>query len=161
MSDEKEDFGNWIICGVGSEIFVGKPRVNRVPECVSANMTLTEKSEAAEVTRKTADLGHPMWLFPCYKFSTINVNAPQQDSMGRVVGINVQVVEQVASPTGVPADIEIEVVAQWKTRWPLRPGYKEDEAIKAHIMRLVKLGKDAQEAARAAAAGIATGRMRM
>jgi hypothetical protein len=151
MSDsEKEDFGKWVICGVGGEVFVGKP----VAKMSTTDPRFEEPLEFAVL--KSCRLS------PCYRYSTTNISVPQTDASGRVVGVNVQMVEQVTSPSNAPCDVAIDVVPAWSSPYPLTPGLIEHESLKAHIQRLVKIARDAQLAMRSAAAGIqlAGGRLR-
>jgi hypothetical protein len=147
---EKEDFGKWVVCGAGGEVFVGKPVTKR-----SALDPLVE--EPLDFT-----VGKVCRLSPCYRYTTSNISVPQTDSAGRVVGVNVQVVEQVTSPSNAPCDVAIDIVPAWASPYPLVPGLAEHEPLKAHIQRLVKVARDAQLAMRSAAAGIqiAGGRLR-
>lgn len=147
----KEDFGKWVICGNGGDVFVGKP-VHRVP----AALSLSGDDRVEFVVGKTCR------LFPCYRYSTSNLSVPQADSRGQVTGVSMQTIEQVGSPSNAPCDVAVDIIPVWASIYPLTPGLAEHEALKAHIQRLVKMAQDAQIAMRSAAAGIqlAGGRLR-
>jgi len=146
----KEDFGKWVICGNGSDTFVGKP-VNRVPAALSLSGELSEFS-----------VGRNCRLFPCYRYTTSNLTVPQANERGQVTGVSMQTVEQVSGPSNAPCDVAIDIIPTWASVHPLTPGLVEHEALKSHIQRLVKMALDAQIAMRSAAAGIqlAGGRLR-
>lgn len=147
----KEDFGKWVICGNGSETFVGKP-MHKVP----AELRLSGDDRVEFVVGKTCR------LFPCYRYTTSNLTVPQANERGQVTGVSMQTVEQVSGPSNAPCDVAIDVIPTWASTYPLTPGLTEHEALKTHIARLVKMALDAQIAMRSAAAGIqlAGGRLR-
>lgn len=125
-----ESFVEWVICGSDGDIFIGK------------------------VINGTPNPGQEVYLNPCYKYSTFNVQVPQVDSLGRTVGMSIAVQESVTSPANCPGDVGMKIFLSWCV-------VNNENSIKT-IERLVKVARDQQIAIRSAAAGISTaGRIKL
>lgn len=130
MSFNDNNYLDWVICGSKGEVFVGK------------------------VITGNANPGEEVYLNPCYKYNTFNVQVPQTDSLGRTVGINVAVQESVTAPANCPGDVGIKLIIDWAV--------VNNEVSLKTIERLVKVARDQQLAIRSAAAGISTtGRIKL
>ena len=130
MNFNDNNYLDWIICGCNGDIFVGK--------LVTGN----------------ANPGEEIYLNPCYKYSTFNVQVPQVDGLGRTVGMNIAVQESVTSPANCPGDVGVKMKVDWAT-------VNNEHSLKT-IERLVKVARDQQMAIRSAAAGISTaGRIKL
>jgi len=132
-SDTKEDFSEWLICGSGSDVFVGK-----VSHCEEENVYP----------------GKSVSLSPCYQYKTHMMQIPQQDQMGRIVGYGLAMQEMMATPAGIGKDVSMVVLISWVM--------SDSKEVQENIARLVKIARDQQVAMRSAAAGIQTaGRVRL
>ena len=121
----------WVICGSSNgDTFVGK--------------VITGNPNPGEI----------IYLNPCYKYSTFNIQVPQVDSLGRTVGMSIAVQESVTSPGNCPSDVGVKVAVEWSAI--------NNEVLLKTIERLVKIARDQQIAIRSAAAGISNpGRIKL